>query len=87
MHAPNLVPIFEFGGTGALLERLPRAVGESRTFYRAVAASGICDIMETAARGFIDYGFLGGAQIDQYGNLNSPCLPSPTGTPARLRGR
>jgi glutaconate CoA-transferase subunit B len=76
MHAPNLVPVFEFGGTGAKLERLPRAVGESRTFYRAVAASGICDIMETATRGFIDYGFLGGAQIDPYGNLNSTIIGS-----------
>lgn len=74
MHAPNLVPIFEFGGTGALLERLPLAVGESRTFYKAVAASGICDIVETAQRGFVEYGFLGGAQIDPYGNLNSTVI-------------
>lgn len=74
MHAPNLVPIFEFGGTGALLERLPLAVGESRTFYKAVAASGICDIVETAQRGFVEYGFLGGAQVDPYGNLNSTVI-------------
>ncbi len=74
MQAPNLVTIFEFGGTGALLEDLPLAVGERRTFHRAVAASGICDIMETAARGFIEYGFLGGAQIDPYGNLNSTVI-------------
>lgn len=73
-HAPNLIPIFEFGGTGARLEKLPRAVGESRTFLGGLAASGICDTMETAARGFIDYGFLGGAQIDQYGNLNSSVI-------------
>ncbi|MGC8873907.1 MAG: CoA-transferase subunit beta [Chloroflexia bacterium] len=74
MHAPNLIPVFEFGGTGAILKRLPRAVGESRTFYRAFAASGICDIIETAQRGFIEYGFLGGAQIDPYGNLNSTVI-------------
>ncbi len=74
MHAPNIVSVFEFGGTGARLDRLPRAVGESRTFYRGVAASGICDIMETAMRGFIDFGFLGGAQIDPYGNLNSTII-------------
>jgi glutaconate CoA-transferase subunit B len=73
-QAPNLIPIFEFGGTGAILEDLPMAVGEARTFHRALAASGICDIMETAARGFIDYGFLGGAQIDPYGNLNSTVI-------------
>ena len=74
MHAPNLIPIFEFGGTGAILEDLPLAVGEARTFHRALAASGICDIMETAQRGFVDYGFLGGAQIDMYGNLNSTVI-------------
>ena len=74
MHAPNLVPIFEFGGTGASLEKLPLGVGDSRTFHKAVAASGICDIMETAARGFVEYGFLGGAQIDCYGNLNTTVI-------------
>jgi glutaconate CoA-transferase, subunit B len=73
-QAPNLVPIFEFGGIGAILEDLPMAVGEARTFHKALAASGICDIMETATRGFIDYGFLGGAQIDPYGNLNSTVI-------------
>jgi glutaconate CoA-transferase subunit B len=74
MHAPNLVPIFEFGGTGAILERIPIAVGEENTFHRAVAASGICDIVETAQRGFIEFGFLGGAQIERYGNLNSTVI-------------
>jgi|YelNatPaOPRAMG01_1025707.scaffolds.fasta_scaffold04618_4 glutaconate CoA-transferase subunit B len=74
MHAPHLVPIFEFGGTGAILERIPIAVGEENTFHRAVAASGICDIVETAQRGFVEFGFLGGAQIDQYGNLNSTVI-------------
>lgn len=73
-QAPNLIPVFEFGGTGALLEDLPMAVGEARTFHKALAASGICDTMETAARGFIDYGVLGGAQIDPYGNLNSTVI-------------
>jgi len=74
MHAPNLVPIFEFGGTGASMEELPLGVGDSRTFHKAVAASGICDIMETAARGFVEYGFLGGAQIDAFGNLNTTVI-------------
>ncbi|MFZ5809171.1 MAG: CoA-transferase subunit beta [Chloroflexota bacterium] len=74
MHAPNLVPIFEFGGVGAILEHIPIAVGEENTFHRAVAAAGICDIVETAQRGFVEFGFLGGAQIDQYGNLNSTVI-------------
>jgi glutaconate CoA-transferase, subunit B len=30
--------------------------------------------METAARGFVEYGFLGGAQIDAFGNLNTTVI-------------
>jgi glutaconate CoA-transferase subunit B len=84
--APNLVPIFEFGGMGAILEDLPRAVGEARTFHKGIAAAGICEAMETAQRGFIDYGFLGGAQIDPYGNLNSVVIGEHDHPKARLPG-
>jgi glutaconate CoA-transferase subunit B len=74
LYNPDLIAIFEFGGIGASLEDLPRAVGEARTFYRAMVATGICDVMETAQRGLIEYGFLGGAQIDPYGNLNTTVI-------------
>jgi len=84
--APNLVPVFEFGGTGAILEELPRAVGEARTFHKGISAAGICDTMETAQRGFIDYGFLGGAQIDPFGNLNSVVIGNHDHPKVRLPG-
>jgi glutaconate CoA-transferase subunit B len=84
--APNLVPVFEFGGTGAIMEELPLAVGEARTFHKGISALGICDTMETAQRGFIDYGFLGGAQIDPYGNLNSVVIGNHAHPKARLPG-
>jgi len=61
-------------------------VGESRTFHKGLVASGICDTMETAQRGFIDYGFLGGAQIDVYGNLNSTTIGDHDHPRARLPG-
>ena len=86
MHAPNLIPVFEFGGTGAILDALPLAVGGENTFHRALAASGICDIVETAQRGFIEYGFLGGAQIDPYGNLNSTVIGNYDHPKVRLPG-
>jgi len=86
MHAPNLVSIFEFGGTGAILDELPLAVGERRSFHRALAASGILDIVETAQRGFVEYGFLGGAQIDPYGNLNSTVIGDHANPKVRLPG-
>lgn len=86
MNAPSLVPIFEFGGTGAILEKLPLAVGDMRTYNKGIAASGICDIMETAQRGFVEFGFLGGAQIDCYGNLNSTCIGDHANPKIRLPG-
>ncbi len=73
-HAPNLVIMFEAGGISPLLPTMPISVGDSRTFYKAVMASGMCDIMETCQRGMVDYTFLGGAQIDMYGNLNSTVI-------------
>jgi len=73
LHAPNLISIFEFGGTGAI-------------FHKALAASGILDVVETAQRGFVDYGFLGGAQIDPYGNLNSTVIGDHDHPKVRLPG-
>lgn len=86
LYTPNLVPIFEFGGVGSPLDFLPRAVGEARTFHRAIWAAGICDIMETAQRGLIEYGFLGAAQIDPYGNLNTTVIGNYNKPKVRLPG-
>jgi len=85
-HAPNLMPIFEFGGMGARLERLPLAVGDMWTSNRGLMAAGICDAMEFAQLGFVDYGFLGGAQIDAYGNLNSTVIGEHRAPKVRLPG-
>ncbi len=86
LYTPNLVPIFEFGGVGSPLEYLPRAVGEARTFHRAIWAAGICEIMETSQRGLVEYGFLGAAQIDPYGNLNTTVIGSYDHPKVRLPG-
>lgn len=69
--APNLTLLFEAGGVGPLLPRMPISVGDSRTFYRGLMATSMADIMETCQRGMVEYTFLGGAQIDPFGNLNS----------------
>ncbi len=71
VHAPNLVVFFEAGGGAPQLPTMPVSVGDSRTFYRGLIASSMCEIMETCQRGMMDYAFLGGAQIDVFGNLNS----------------
>ena len=80
-HAPNLVIVFEAGGVAPQLPTMPISVGDSRTFYRGVMATSMADIMETCQRGMIDYTFLGGAQIDAYGNLNSTMIGKDHGKP------
>ncbi len=75
-HAPDLVILFEAGGVAPQLPTMPISVGDSRTFHRAVMATSMADIMETCQRGMIDYTFLGGAQIDAFGNLNSTMIGS-----------
>jgi glutaconate CoA-transferase subunit B len=70
-HAPQLTILFEAGGVAPQLPTMPISVGDSRTFYRGLMATSMADVMETCQRGLIDYTFLGGAQIDAYGNLNS----------------
>src|ERR1700692_2914171 len=72
--APNLVIFFEAGGVAPQPPTMPISVGDSRTFYRGVMATSMADVMETCQRGLMDYTFLGGAQIDPFGNLNSTMI-------------
>src|SRR3954464_2995487 len=87
LHAPRLTILFEAGGVAPQLPTMPISVGDSRTFYRACMATSMSDVMETCQRGLIDYTFLGGAQIDAYGNLNSTMIGSDYARPrVRLPG-
>ena len=70
-HAPHLLIIFEAGGVGPRIPSLPVSVGDARTFHQAVLASSMHDVMSACCAGYIDYGFLGGAAVDGYGNLNT----------------
>lgn len=72
--SPNLVILFEAGGLAPMLPRMPISVGDSRTFFRGLMAAGMTEMMTTCCRGLVDYAFLGGAQIDLYGNINSTVI-------------
>lgn len=85
-HAPNLTIFFEAGGVGPILPTMPISVGDSRTFHKAIMASSMIDIMDACQRGVIDYCFLGGAQIDMYGNINSTVIGDFTRPKVRLPG-
>ena len=73
-HAPDVTMIYEAGGIGPDAPELPVSVGDERTFHNAVQAAGMNDVMSYMQAGFVDYGFLGAAQIDRYGNLNSTVI-------------
>src|SRR5205085_6709299 len=85
--SPHLVIFFEAGGVAPQLPTMPISVGDSRTFYHGLMATSMADVMETCQRGLVDYTFLGGAQIDPYGNLNSTLIGSDYAHPrVRLPG-
>ncbi len=85
-HAPHLLIIFEAGGVGPQLPTLPISVGDSRTFYKAVMATSMNYVMSFLQAGYADYGFLGAAQIDMYGNINTTVIGDIDKPKVRLPG-
>jgi glutaconate CoA-transferase subunit B len=84
--APNLTVVFEAGGLAPRIPVLPISVGDSRSAHLAVMATSLDYVMGSAEQGYIDYGMLGGAQIDMYGNLNTTVIGSWEKPKARLPG-
>ncbi|MCD6497362.1 MAG: 3-oxoacid CoA-transferase [Deltaproteobacteria bacterium] len=85
-HAPNLMVLFEAGGFAPILPSMPISVGDSRTTHKALLATSMDDIMSMCQRGMVDYTFLGGAQIDPFGNLNSTLIGTPEHPKVMLPG-
>ena len=86
LHAPELLIVFEAGGLGPKIPTIPISVGDSRTFYKAVMAASMDYAMGMAQQGLVDYGFLGAAQIDRYGNLNTTVIGEHDSPKVRLPG-
>jgi len=74
-HAPNLVMIYEAGVIGAQPSRLPLSIGDPTLVSGALSVCSMYDIFALyLQRGNIDVGFLGGAQIDRFGNINATVI-------------
>jgi glutaconate CoA-transferase, subunit B len=88
LHAPGLTILFEGGVIGAFIEpgKLPPSTNEQRCTRRANMVLGSTDVLLLLQRGYIDVGFMGGAQIDQHGNLNSSFIGDPQRPVTRLPG-
>jgi glutaconate CoA-transferase subunit B len=71
-HAPNLTMIYEAGVIGAEPARLPLSIGDPTLVSGALSVVSMYDIFTLyLQRGNVDVGFLGGAQIDRFGNINA----------------
>jgi glutaconate CoA-transferase subunit B len=74
-HAPDLVMIYEAGVIGAEPARLPLSIGDHTLVSGSLSVVGMYDIFANyLQRGNVDVGFLGGAQIDKYGNINATVI-------------
>ena len=88
LHAPSLTILFEGGVIGPFVVpgELPPSTNEQRCTRKANMVLPITDVMLLLQRGYIDVGFMGGAQIDRYGNLNSSFIGDPDKPKTRLPG-
>jgi glutaconate CoA-transferase subunit B len=86
-HAPNLVMIYEAGVIGAQPARLPLSIGDPTLVSGALAVCSMYDIFAFyLQRGNVDVGFLGGAQIDRFGNINATVIGPYAHPKVRLPG-
>ncbi|MDB5926741.1 MAG: Acyl CoA:acetate/3-ketoacid CoA transferase, beta subunit [Betaproteobacteria bacterium] len=87
-HCPGLTILFEGGVIGPVIEpgKLPPSTNEQRCTVRANMVLASTDVLLLLQRGYVDIGFMGGAQIDQYGNLNSSFIGDPAHPKTRLPG-
>jgi len=86
-HAPNLVLIYESGAVGAVPERLPVSIGDPALVTDSLAVASMAEVFQNYLQGGrIQVGFLGGAQIDRFGNINSTVIGSYAKPKVRLPG-
>jgi glutaconate CoA-transferase subunit B len=86
-HAPNLVLIYESGAVGAVPERLPVSIGDPALVTGSLMVCSMADVFQSLLQnGRIEVGFLGGAQIDRYGNINTTVIGDYEQPAVRLPG-
>jgi len=88
LHAPGLTILFEGGVIGPFIVPgdLPPSTNEQRCTRRANMVCPITDVLMLLQRGFVDVGFLGAAEIDRYGNINTSFIGDPDHPKTRLPG-
>jgi glutaconate CoA-transferase subunit B len=86
-HAPGCILIYESGTIGAKPQELPLSIGDGELAETADAVVSVPEMFAYWLQGGrIDVGFLGAAQIDRYGNLNSTVIGAYDTPKVRLPG-
>jgi glutaconate CoA-transferase subunit B len=86
-HAPNLVLIYESGAVGATPSRLPVSIGDPALVTGSLMVCGMADVFQCFLQnGRIEVGFLGGAQVDRWGNINTTVIGDYAHPTVRLPG-
>jgi glutaconate CoA-transferase, subunit B len=86
-HAPDCVLIYESGTIGAKPDHLPLSIGDGELAESADTVVSVPEIFGYWLQGgWVDVGFLGAAQIDRHGNLNSTVIGDYARPKVRLPG-
>jgi glutaconate CoA-transferase subunit B len=86
-HAPDLVLVYESGTIGAKPDRLPLSIGDGVLAETADTVVSVPEMFNYWLQpGRIDVGFLGAAQIDRYGNINTTVIGDYRDPKVRLPG-
>ncbi len=87
LHAPNLVMIYESGVIDAEPAGLPLSIGDPDLVRTSLCVLPMAQLFsEYLQTGWVDVGFLGGAQVDRRGNINSTVIGSYDSPTVRLAG-
>ncbi|HXC69075.1 MAG TPA: CoA-transferase [Pyrinomonadaceae bacterium] len=87
LHAPDLVLIYESGAVGAAPARLPISIGDPSLVTDSLSVCSMFDVFNFYLQGgLVDVGFLQGAQIDRFGNLNTTVIGDYAHPKVRLPG-
>jgi glutaconate CoA-transferase subunit B len=86
-HAPNCRLVYESGAIDAKPRRLPLSIGDDDLAATATAVVSVPEMFNFwVGAGRIDVGFLGAAQIDKYGNINTTVIGDHADPKVRLPG-
>jgi glutaconate CoA-transferase subunit B len=86
-HAPNMTLIYESGAVGAVPERVPPSIGDPALVTGSLQVTSMADIFQCFLQnGKIQIGFLGGAQVDRFGDINTTVVGDYASPTVRLPG-